>query len=179
MQLRSNRMEGPGLCMCVCVCARVQNSHTLSKCTLPSTSVCSPTWKLSGTFLVPVLMSSSLVPLPARSCGFSWGAGQDGASSALVSSPIGQGFVSWRGCESRLEDVSSSPVPLKDEGDLLRKERKSFGEFLHHQANNGGLLLKPALAWRETSLFPGNDETLWRSQQASILLSIKKKKFCD
>ena len=58
-------MEGPGLCMCVCVCARVQNSHTLSKCTLPSTSVCSPTWKLSGTFLVPVLMSSSLVPLPA------------------------------------------------------------------------------------------------------------------
>lgn len=74
------------------------------------------------------------VPLPARSCGFSWGAGQDGASSAPVSSPSGQGFVSWRGCESRLEDVSSSPVPLKDEGDLLRKERKSFGEFLHHQA---------------------------------------------
>lgn len=61
----SGRMKGPGLCMCVCVCARVQNSHTLSKCTLPSTSVCSPTWKLSGTFLVPVLMSSSLVPLPA------------------------------------------------------------------------------------------------------------------
>ena len=40
-------MEGPGLCMCVCVCARVQNSLTLSKCTFPSTSVCSPTWKLS------------------------------------------------------------------------------------------------------------------------------------
>lgn len=121
--------------------------------------------------------SGCQVPLPARSCGFSWGAGQDGASSAP--SPSGQGFVSWRGCESRLEDVSSSPVPLKDEGDLLRKERKPFGEFLHHQANKGGLLVKPALAWRETCLFPGNDESLWRSQQASILLSIKRKKFCD
>lgn len=123
--------------------------------------------------------SGCQVPLPARSCGFSWGAGQDGASSAPVSSPSGQGFVSWRGCESRPEDVSSSPVPLKDEGDLLRKERKPFGEFLHHQANNGGLLVKPALAWRESCLFPGNDETLWRSRQASILLSIKRKKFCD
>ena len=40
-------MEGPGVCVCVCVRTHVQNSHALSKCTLPSTSVCSPTWKLS------------------------------------------------------------------------------------------------------------------------------------
>ena len=85
-------------------------------------------------------------PLPVRSSSFSRGAGPNGASSAPFCSPGGQGFVSWQGCESRLEDVSSSAVPLKDEGDLLRKERKSFGEFLHHHANNGGLLLKPALA---------------------------------
>ena len=47
-------MEGPGLCVCVCVCVCVYvraracaKLHALSKCTLPSTSVCSPTWKLS------------------------------------------------------------------------------------------------------------------------------------
>lgn len=84
-------------------------------------------------------------PPPSQSCDFSRAAGEDGAPCATVSSSSGQGLVSCRGCESRLEDVCPSPVSPKNEADLLRKKRKSFGELLDGQANTGGLLVKTAL----------------------------------